>query len=50
MCIEVSDQPSEHDAGTIIEAAPVICLNDVIDNIKVSYQNISPDYIPLWNN
>jgi hypothetical protein len=45
ICIELSDQPGEHDACTIVEVAPVICLNDVIDNIKESYQNISPDYI-----
>jgi hypothetical protein len=50
ICIELSDQPGEHDACTIVEVAPVICLNDVIDNIKESYQNISPDYITLWNN
>jgi hypothetical protein len=34
MHIEFSDQPSEHNIGTIVEVAPVICQNDVIDNIK----------------
>jgi hypothetical protein len=48
--IELSDQPSEHDTGTIAEVVPVIYLNDVINNIKGCHHNINPNYIPLWNN
>jgi hypothetical protein len=34
MRIEFSDHPGEHNAGTIVEVARVIGLNDVINNIK----------------
>jgi hypothetical protein len=37
MRIEFFDQPSEHNAGTIVEVALVIGLNDVINNIKGCY-------------
>jgi len=50
MRIEFSDQPDEHNTGTVVELALVICLNDVIDNIKGCYHNISPNNTPFWNN
>jgi hypothetical protein len=49
MRAELSGQLGEHDVGTIVEVAPVICLNDLIDDIKGCYHNINPDNIPLWN-
>ncbi len=49
MSIELSDQSSEYDVGAIVKVAPVICLKNLTDNIQMSYQNISPDYIPFWN-
>jgi hypothetical protein len=49
MNIELSDQSSEYDAGTIVEVAPIICMKNLINNIQGSYQNVSPDYIPFWN-
>jgi hypothetical protein len=49
MSIELADQSGEYDAGTIMEVATVICLNNLTDKIQGSYHNISPDYIPLWN-
>jgi len=49
MCVELSDKPIEHNASTIVEVAPVICLNDLMHDIKGCYHNISPDNIPLWN-
>jgi hypothetical protein len=49
MCVELSDKPIEHNASTIVEVAPVICLNDLMNDIKGCYHNISPDNIPLWN-
>jgi hypothetical protein len=33
MCIEFPDQPIEHNAGAIVEVAPVIGLDDLIDAI-----------------
>jgi hypothetical protein len=50
MRIELSDQPGEHNTSTIVEVASVICLNDVIDNIKGCYHNTSPNNIHFWNN
>jgi len=32
-----------------VEVAPVICLNNLTNNVQGSYHNISPDYILLWN-
>jgi hypothetical protein len=49
MSVELSNQPGEHDPGTVVEVAPVICLNDLIDDIKGCYHHISLDDIPLWN-
>jgi len=49
MSVELSDQFGEYDAGAIVEVALIICLYDLTNNIKGSYQNITPDYIPLWN-
>jgi hypothetical protein len=49
MSIEFSDKPVEHDVGTIMEGALVIGLDNLTDNVQGSYQNISSDNIPLWN-
>jgi hypothetical protein len=49
MSIELSDQPGEYDADTIVEVAPVICLNDLTDNIKRTFHYINLDNIPVWN-
>jgi len=37
MRIEFSDEPSENNASTIVQVAPMIGLNDVINNIKGCY-------------
>jgi hypothetical protein len=49
MSVEFSDQLGEHDASTIVKVSPIICLNDLIDDIKGCYHNIRLDDIPLWN-
>jgi ABC-type dipeptide/oligopeptide/nickel transport system ATPase component len=33
MSIELSDQSSKYDAGAIVEVAPIICLNNLTDNV-----------------
>jgi hypothetical protein len=49
MSIKFSDKPGEHDAGAIMEVAPMIGLDNLTDNVQGSYHNISSDNIPLWN-
>jgi hypothetical protein len=49
MCIEFRDQPSEHNAGAVVEVALVIGLDDLIDAIQWSNHKISTNNIPLWN-
>jgi len=49
MSIKFSDQPGEHNAGTIVEVAPVIGLNNLTDDVQGSYDNIISDNIPFWN-
>jgi hypothetical protein len=48
MSVELSNQPGEHDEGTIVEVAPVICLDNLIDDIKGCYHHINLDDIPIW--
>jgi hypothetical protein len=49
MSVELSHQPGEHDAGTIVEIASAIWLDNLIDDIKGCYHHISVDDIPPWN-
>jgi hypothetical protein len=49
MNIELFDQSGEYDAGAIVEVAPIICLENLTDNVQGSYQNVSPNYILFWN-
>jgi hypothetical protein len=32
-----------------VEVAPIICLKNLINKVQGSYQNVSPYYIPFWN-
>jgi hypothetical protein len=43
--MSIDNKPGEHDAGTIMEGALVIGLDNFIDNV----QGINSDNIPLWN-
>jgi hypothetical protein len=47
MCIEFLDQPGEHNAGAVVEVAPVIGLDDLIDTIQWSNHKINTNDIPL---
>jgi hypothetical protein len=49
MSIEFSDKPGEHDVGTIMKVVSVIGLDNLTDNVQGSYQNISSNNIPFWN-
>lgn len=42
-------QSGEHNVGTVVEVAPVIGLDNLMDIIQESDHNISSNNIPLWN-
>jgi hypothetical protein len=49
MSIKFSDQFGEHNAGAVVEVAPVLGLDNLMDIIQGSDHNINSNNIPLWN-
>jgi len=47
--IKKSDQSGEDYTGVVVEVAPMICLDELINAIQWSNQEISANDIPFWN-
>jgi hypothetical protein len=43
MSVEFSDQLGENDTGTVVEITAVICLDNLTDNVKRSYHDVTLD-------